>query len=58
MGVGDGEAFADDTQRLVNGRHGRFFELHVHPTEFQETWITLPMFSAIFSAFELLAPSC
>src|ERR1700733_13232086 len=26
----DGEAVADDAQRLVNGRHGGFFELHVH----------------------------
>ena len=26
----DGEAIADDAQRLVDGRHGRFFKLHVH----------------------------
>ena len=29
-GRGDGEAVADDAQRLVDGRHGCFFELHVH----------------------------
>jgi hypothetical protein len=29
-GGGDGEAVADDTQRLIDGRHGRFFELNVY----------------------------
>ena len=28
-GRGDGEAVADDAQRLIDGRHGRFVELHV-----------------------------
>ncbi len=29
-GRGDGEAVADDAQRLIDGRHGRFFKLHVY----------------------------
>ena len=29
-GRGDGEAVADDAERLIDGRHGRFFELHVY----------------------------
>ena len=29
-GRGHGEAVARDAQRLIDGRHGRFFKLHVH----------------------------
>jgi len=29
-GRGHGEALADDAQRLIDGRHRRFFKLHVH----------------------------
>ncbi len=30
MGVGHREALAGDAQRLIDGRHRRFFKLHVY----------------------------